>query len=237
LNRSITGVIGGQSPAPAIGAFQHQQRFCLSKTRIAAPIIRMGRRPMYSRSGGCSPSGYFDQSTPPPQTWPSSPRSTAHTESAVRRPSRMVLAKTFHSSTQPLFCAPLSSFFFPSLTVAAKRNHPAPRSAAAKDFDAFLGEGFVAVGEIVHHADRAIGKVKVIETLSSRYLPLSGSACAVTETGAAPTRKVMKSTKWQPSPMIRPPPMSGSCVQWLRGNRTGIDAVVDVHRFIAMREE
>src|SRR6266498_565354 len=32
-------------------------------------------------------------------------------------PSRMDLAKTFHSSTQPLFCAALISFFFPPFTV------------------------------------------------------------------------------------------------------------------------
>src|SRR5690349_7237675 len=31
-------------------------------------------------------------------------------------PSRIDLAKTFHSSTQPLFCAAFTSFFFPSFT-------------------------------------------------------------------------------------------------------------------------
>src|SRR5512138_3992808 len=32
-------------------------------------------------------------------------------------PSRIALAKTFHSSTQPLFCAPRISFLFPSFTI------------------------------------------------------------------------------------------------------------------------
>src|SRR5690349_7070983 len=32
-------------------------------------------------------------------------------------PSRMDLANAFHSSTQPLFCAPFSSFLFPFFTV------------------------------------------------------------------------------------------------------------------------
>ena len=36
---------------------------------------------------------------------------------------------------------------------------------------------------------------------------------AMTATGSLPISAVQKSTKWQPSPMMRPPPSSGSCSQ------------------------
>ena len=74
-------------------------------------------------------------------------------------PSRMALAKAFHSFTQPLSCAPCFLFLlsiFHGLQrdkIIQHRDYP-----FAEDFDAFLGEGFVAVGKIVHNADGTIGE-------------------------------------------------------------------------------
>ena len=50
-------------------------------------------------------------------------------------------------------------------------------------------------------------------TLSSRGSEAPLAAAADTVFGSAPARKETKSTKWQTSPTIRPPPTSGSCVQ------------------------
>ena len=79
--------------------------------------------------------------------------------------------------------------------------------------DDLIHQAFALIRE---SAARTIGMRHFDCQLMGGWVMVHGQLAEM-ETGGSPTRKVRKSMKWQPSPIIRPPPCCGSCNQWLSG--------------------
>ena len=108
-----------------------------------------------------------------------------------------------------VICLPSVANQFEAAKIFEDRNR-----AAAEYFDAFLRGRLVAVGQVADRAHGAVGELERCNDVVHAVLAgiADGLALAL-RPEHAPARKQRKSTKWQTSPRMRPPPCSGSFTQ------------------------